>query len=360
MCKPLWAAIVLGILLVAGCETTTGPVPGTGPDGRLYVPNQADSTMYIYDTRTMTRVDSFDIPIAKPHFVGFSHDLAYYYVVGRQPSGQIAKYQASNDSLISVIQVPGSVFPTSFVISNDNDTLYLTDYTLGAGHTHRFDVSGTNLQWRDSILQAGYQVHDIRISPDGRRIVSAGFSSDDITILDLVTGVVQPLTIDSARHGFNPVSNVYGPYGVLIDRNGTRAVLACSKGTDQLRIVDLVNLTIIDSILIPVSNTDNPDRNGPTYMVISPDNNIVFVTNHFDNTVSVVRLSTLEVLETIPFETPYPFGIAMSADGTRVYVSCTNAGSPRGRVYVIDGETYTKIDSVEVGAQPYGLFWRPL
>ena len=32
----------------------------------------------------------------------------------------------------------------------------------------------------------------------------------------------------------------------------------------------------------------------------------------------------------------------------------------KGRVYVIDGEKYTKLDSVEVGSEPYGLAWRPL
>jgi YVTN family beta-propeller protein len=352
--------VLLAVALLGGCDSSTGPVHRVGPAGKLYVPNQADSTMYIYDTETMSRIDSFHIPIAEPHYIDFSHDLAYYYVVGRQAGGKLVKYQSSNDSVISVVQVPGAVFPTAFVISNDDDTLYLTDFTLGSGHTHRYDVSGTNFQWHDSVLQAGIQVHDIRISPDGRRIVSAGFSSDDITIYDLLTGDVQPLTIDSARHGFNPVSNNYGPSGVLIDRNGTRAVLACSKGTDQLRLVDLVNLTIVDSILIPVSNTINPDRNGPTYMVISPDNNVVFVTNHLDNSMSVVRLSTLEVLTTIPFETPRPFGIAMSDDGTRVYVSCTNIRPAKGKVYVIDGEKYTKIDSVEVGSEPYGLAWRPL
>jgi YVTN family beta-propeller protein len=356
---PVWIGILAAAIL-GGCDSTTGPAENLGPEGRLYVPNQADSTMYIYDTRTMARVDSFHIPIAEPHMIEFDHSMTNYYIVGRQAAGRLIKYRTSDNSVVANIQVPGAVFPTSFVISSNDDTLYLTDFTLGSGHTHRFDVSGTNFQWRDSLLQAGNQVHDIRISPDGRRVVSAGFSSDDITIYDLVTGNVQPLTVDSARLGFNPVSNNYGPYGVLIDRNGTRAVLACSKGTDQLRLIDLVNLTILDSILIPVSNTGSADRNGPTYMVISPDNNIVFVTNYLDNSVSVARLSTLEVLTKISFETPRPFGIAMSEDGSRVYVSCTNVRPEKGRVYVIDGENYTKIDSVEVGSEPFGLAWRPL
>jgi DNA-binding beta-propeller fold protein YncE len=324
------------------------------------VPNQADATMYVYDTETLDRVASFDIPIDEPHFVTFSADFGHYYVVGRQAGGELAKYRADNDSLVATVTVPGQVFPTAVAIHPGSDTLYLTDFTLSAGRTHRDDVTGDQLVWRDSILQAGHQTHDIAISRDGRYVISAGFSSDDITILDTQAGNVEPLTLDSARPTFNPVSNVYGPYGVLIDATGRRAILACSKGTDQLRVVALVNRTILDSILIPVSNVGNADRSGPTYMVIHPvDNNLVFVTNYLDHTMSVVRLSTSEVITTVAFETPRPFGIAISDDGTRVYVSCTNIRPQPGRVYVIDGETFEKVDSLETGSEPFGLAWRP-
>jgi len=353
-----------GVLLAAGCDSSSstgggGTGTNTNPEGFLYVPNQADSTMYIYDTKTMVRVDSFAIPMDEPHFVTFDHNLQYYYLIGRKAPGQIAKYQASNDSLITVVSVPGNAFPTACAISGNNDTLYMTDFTLGDnGRTHRYDISGANLVWRDSVLQAGQQTHDIRISGSKRLVISAGFSSDDITILDLQTGDVQPLTLDTARLGFNPTSNNYGPYGVLIDGNNTLAVIACRKGVDQLRLVDLVNLKILDSIPIPVTVPGNA-VSGPTYMVIHPvNNNIVFVTNYTDNTVSVVRLSTREVLETLNFATPKPFGIAISDDGSRVYVTCTNTRPATGRVYVIDGNTYAKLDSLDVGSEPFGLAWR--
>ena len=54
-----------------------------------------------------------------------------------------------------------------------------------------------------------------------------------------------------------------------------------------------------------------------------------------------------------------PFGITISDDGTRVYVSCTNTRPQPGQVYVIDGETFEKLDSLEVGSEPFGLAWRP-
>ena len=125
------------------------------------------------------------------------------------------------------------------------------------------------------------------------------------------------------------------------------------------RLVDLINKTIVDSILVPVSNNPNPGANGPTYMTILPDNNTLFVTTQFGNTVEVISLSARQVVRTIPLETPKPFGITSSSDGSRVYVSCANTRPAAGRVYVIDGATYAKLDSLDVGSEPFGLQWRP-
>jgi YVTN family beta-propeller protein len=353
-----------------GCDDDDCPTCGqdnattAGPDGLLYVPNQADQTMFVYDTKTLNRIDSFDIPILEPHFITFSHDYQHYYVVGRRNGdAQLVKYQASNDSLLSVIDAVPGTFPTAMAIGLNNDTAYLTDFTLAAGHTYRYNITGENFELYDTLtlplLQAGYQTHDIRISSDGRYVVSAGYSSDDITIINTESGNLTPLTLDSAHQVFNAESNTYGAYGVLIDRTGSMAVLACRKGVDQLRLIDLKNLTLLDSIIIPVSNDPNPSSNGPTYMTILPDNNTLFVTTQYGNSVVVVRLSTREVLKTIDLETPKPFGISSSDDGSRVYVSCANTRPAKGRVYVIDGSTFEKLDSIQVGSEPFGLQWRP-
>ncbi len=371
--KRFLAALFLMVavaLVVAGCDDDddcpTCPPDGEtseNPAGRIYVPNQADSTLYVYDSKTLQRVDSVDIPIAEPHFVTFSHDYEYFYIVGRQQGGELAKYRSSDNSLVTTVNLTtvadAGVFPTTVMVSGSNDTLFMTNFAINKGRTYRFDVSGTNFAFLDSNLQAGFQTHDMRISPDFKYLVSAGFSSDDITIYNTETGDLQPLTIDSAQPIFNlSQSNNYGPYGVQIDHNSNFAYLACRKGVDQIRIVDLNNLTIVDSIVIPGAGPSGME--GPTYFTLLPDNNTLFVTGMNDNKVWVIRLSTREIIESYEFSVNRPFGIASSDDGSRVYISCTNDRPNNGAVYVIDGTTLEKIDSVTVGSEPFGLSWRPL
>ncbi len=358
------------LVFVFGCDDNNSLVNcGSGgtpnPEGRLYVPNQADKTIFIYDSKTLQRLDSISTPVVEPHFVQFTPDYQYYFIIGRQVGGQIAKYRTSDNQLIATITVPtvnnSQVFPTSLCVSKDGQTAFLTDFADVAGYTHRYRVSGTDFTWlgTDSLLQAGVQTHDIRVSDDGKYVVSAGYNSDDITIYNTETGALYPLTLDSAKMVFNPPSSVYGPYGVLIDNTSSMAVIACRKGVDQLRLIDLKNNTIVDSIIIPVDDGNEEGRRGPTYMTILPDNNTLFVTSQRATKVSVVKLATREVVKTIDFETPYSFGISSSSDGSRVYVSCTNARPAKGRVYVIDAATYEKVDSVTVGSEPYGLIWIP-
>lgn len=369
-------AVILAILFVA-CDDDSNPVvvvDKNHPDGRIYITNQADTTVSIYDSKTLSHIKTFTTPVIEPHFIQFTHDLQYYFVLGRKVSGNLVKYRSSDDSLIAEITVQGAVFPTAFAISSNNDTLYLTDFTDASGHTHRYDISGTNFDWIDAVLQAGHRTHDIRISDNGKFVVSAGFGSDDITVVDTETGNLKPISLLDGEEVFNGASNNYGGYGVLIDKTNSKAIISCRKShfltidttmssidttrteQDQIRIIDLNNSTILDSILLAGISTNNTE---PIYMTISPDNNILFVTNNNDASMSVIRLSTSEIIETVPFSTPKPFGISISDDGSRVYVTCTNTRPGLGMIYIMDGVTYEKLDSITAGSEPFGLIWTP-
>ena len=370
--------LIVSSMMYIACDDDSNPVvvdDNNNPEGRIYITNQADQTVSIYDSKNYSLIKTFATPVVEPHFIQFTHDLQYYFVLGRQVSGSLAKYRTSDDSLIAQVTVQGAVFPTAFAISADSDTLYLTDFTPAAGHTHRYDISGTNFSWIDDVLQAGYQTHDIRISDDGKLVISAGFGSDDITLFNTETGNLKPISLLDGEEVFNGGSNNYGGYGVLIDKTNSKAIISCRKShfftydttsispltidtvrneQDQIRIIDLNNSTILDSILLAGISTNNTE---PIYMTISPDNNILFVTNNNDASMSVIRLSTSEIIETVPFSTPKPFGISISEDGSRVYVTCTNTRPNAGMLYVIDGETYEKLDSITTGSEPFGLIW---
>jgi YVTN family beta-propeller protein len=274
----------------------------------------------------------------------------------------LAKYRTADDSLMDTVTVNGSMFPTALVLSANDDTAYVCDFTNAAGRIHRYDVSGTNLTFLDSNLQSGIQGHDIDISADGSRLVAAGFNSDELTFVDIGggSGVTPYLLIDGSS-AFGTAPAAYGPYGVNFNQAGTKAVAACRKGVDQIRIMDIANPTQIDSIVIPVM-TESPANEatvGPTLMIQKPNSNVFFVTGLMDNRLYVVDIEALSVLDTIPFATSRPFTVDINSAGTRVYVSTTNTRPGLGRIYVLDAATYAKIDSVEVGSEPFGFAWRP-
>ncbi|MCM2272465.1 MAG: hypothetical protein NDJ18_07935, partial [candidate division Zixibacteria bacterium] len=71
------------------------------------------------------------------------------------------------------------------------------------------------------------------------------------------------------------------------------------------------------------------------------------------NSVVVIDPATKVVLANIPFGTPLSFGVNISDDDSRAYVACANAPGERGRVYVIDTQSFNKVDSLLVGKNPY-------
>jgi DNA-binding beta-propeller fold protein YncE len=330
--------------------------------------NQFDRSIYKYDAGTLDLADTIPTPIAAPHFIEFSPDGRYYYVVDRSDTiqAQLAKYRASDDSLVALVTVPGSVFPTALVITPVGDTAYLCDFSNVKGRLYRYDVSGDQFIFIDSVIQAGYQSHDIDISGDGQYITAAGFNSDDIVIVDRMSHEVTPMRLDAAGTiGFgSPLDVRYGPYGVLIDdRNGT-VLTACRKpgAVDQLRIIDFVNKEFVDSILIPVRKPAmDAGKAGPTLMCWAPNNSdIVYVTGFFDDALYVVNVTARVVIRTVDFpDGAKPFTVVTNTTGSRVYVSCAYTRPDKGMVYVLSGSTYSVLDSVQTGSEPFGIYWRP-
>ncbi|MEV0946119.1 YncE family protein, partial [Rhodococcus sp. NPDC049939] len=94
----------------------------------------------------------------------------------------------------------------------------------------------------------------------------------------------------------------------------------------------------------------------PTGVAITPDGTRAYVTNLFDNTVSVIDTTTNTVTDTIDLGRHRAYEVAITPDGTRAYV--TNHGE-YGKVSVIDTATNTVTDTVDVGDSPYGVAITP-
>ena len=92
-------------------------------------------------------------------------------------------------------------------------------------------------------------------------------------------------------------------------------------------------------------------------IAVSPDGSRVYVGSSNGPSVSVIDTMTKQIVATVPLVIS-PYGLAVSPDGSHVYVALNHAN---GAVAIIDTAVNLKIPGVAVGAQPraFGLFIGP-
>jgi YVTN family beta-propeller protein len=122
-------------------------------------------------------------------------------------------------------------------------------------------------------------------------------------------------------------------------------VYAANNVTNNVSVIDTVTNTVITTV---------PVGDGPFGLAVSPDGSVVYVANNdTGNNVSVIRTADNTVVATIAAGND-PRGIVFSPDGTRAYVANQGpgAGTPAS-VSVIDTATRTVIDTFIVSATQY-------
>ena len=344
-------AVIALLFILQGCNdnAVNAPKPGE-PAGRLYVLNQNDATLYIYDSQTFKRLDSVGTRVSLPHYIEFAPDGQNYYITTLEPlGGHIAKFDARTNQFVDSISVPPAVVPSAIAITADSRYGYVCNFSSPSQrtHIHKFDLS--TMQYL-SAIQAGIMTHDIKITSDGAIVVACNMNSDDVTMVYAGPDTVTMVPMDTMNIG----GNMYSPYGVIIDHHDSLAYIACMDKM-QVRVLDIAQREIVDSIDIPVSVSAT--LAGPTLLAISPNDRVVYVTTQVGNSVVAFNTLTDSILADIPLATPNPFGITISDDGSRVYVACVGTPVSKGRVYVLDGVTFAKVDSIVVGNQSFGLVW---
>ncbi len=149
--------------------------------------------------------------------------------------------------------------------------------------------------------------------------------------------------------------------------------LACLLGPASTRAQNayITNLgpytvSVIDTATDTVIATILPVGLDPTGVAVSPDGSKVYVTNNVSTvspfgTVSVIDAATNTVSATISVGF-LPEGVAVSPDGSKVYVANNSSFNPgTGTVSVIDTATNTVSATIPVGNQPiaFGVFIQP-
>ena len=303
-------------------EITVGDSPFgiTAGEEYLYVTNESAGTVSIISESYKTVVDDPLDAGASPKGIAVTSDGAYIYVanysentisrinistgtrdplnVGQGPLGVVmSPYQ-------DYVYVTNSLDDSLSIISVDSNQLFVTlrdDYYLN--HTNSDDDVAFNMPYGLAISPDGYYIYVVNNNNAGLGTIS----------------IISASTVYSQGDDFD-----WDDY---------------SAGEDEGPY----------SLYAPVTV-----GNDPRCVVVTPDQQYLYVTNYADDTVSVISLADYSV-ETVSVGDASvadgPYGISVTPSGSYVYV----VNQLSGTVSVIDTEDNSVIDTIPVGSGPVGF-----
>ncbi|MCW2654318.1 MAG: hypothetical protein JWR32_5294 [Mycobacterium sp.] len=234
--------------------------------------------------------------------------------------------------MVATIDVGG--FPHDLAVSPDGRHVYLA----GNDGLSVIDTSTNSVVETIAIADHGNTLGGVAVSPDGAFAYVTNNSANTLSILNTSTNTVA-FTVPVGR----------GPWHVVINPNGARAYIV-NIGAGTLSVVNTVDRVVLVNVDITTT------QRGPAQLAVSPSGGRVYVANNFDNTLSVISGSASSIEKTIKLEAPN--GVAASRD--RVYVTQDLGGVTPRNVTVLDPHAnHNVIGTVAVGARPSGMAVSP-
>lgn len=191
-------------------------------------------------------------------------------------------------------------------------------------------------------VPVGMYPQKIVVSPTGTRAYVTNWLSQTVSVIDTTT-----------KNLIATVAVGYEPRALAINPAGTRVYVA-NEGTNSVSVVDTNTNTVVKTVVT---------GNAPTGIVVNSNGTRVYVTNENSHTVSVIDTATNAVLNTIDVGDIHngtlfsPIGVALSPDGSRLFVGGEPPGGGSGLISVIDTATnkVTKTFAVPDWAWPMAV-----
>ncbi|MFL1567083.1 YncE family protein [Pseudomonas sp. O62] len=133
-----------------------------------------------------------------------------------------------------------------------------------------------------------------------------------------------------------------GPHAISITNDGLRAFVTC-RDSNSISVIDIKTRSVINTIFgVPMAFDS----------VLSPDNKRLYVSNFGSRSYTVIDTSTYQTIMTVQIAGGDDVsGLAMSADGLRLFVACTR----NALVSVHDTATGTSINRIAVTRDPVAM-----
>jgi len=200
----------------------------------------------------------------------------------------------------------------------------------------------------------------IAVSPDEEFAYVSNFMEGTVSVINTSDNSV----IDEIPVGSYPV-------GISVTPDDGLYAYVCNLLDDTVSVIRTEDNTVIDTDPSTVETDPIPVGEGPFGISVTPDGGFAYVTNYYENTVSVIDTAINKVIDTDPSTVEIdpitvgnePAGISMTPDGAYAYVSnsgddvaddVTGNSTGDGTVSVIRTCDNTVVDTIQVGKQPYG------
>lgn len=341
--------------IAAGAPGDDGAVPYADAEDLLYVTSQSSALVYVIDMDTdrVARVVDFQklgfSQNAKPHHVAVDPDGAFWYVslIGE---GTVLKMNRANEI---VDRYTGFDTPGMLALVPEEDLL-VVGRSMSAPNpppSVAF-VAASSMEERELADTFFPRPHALALRPQGDYGYVASLAQNQVMALDLsdLSGEVQSL--GGAPHTL--VQFAITPDG--------QTMIGGGQISGQLLFFDLqdpANPRVVDSLRVGAA---------PWHPVITPDGQTAYFGNKMANTVTVLDIPNRRIAAVIEGNgIANPHGTALSADGSKLYVSNSNMrgmytprvdlgnGAKDGTLVVIDTLTNEIIQVIELGENPTGL-----
>ena len=278
---------------------------------------------------------------------------------------------------IKTVQIDADRRGYALAYANKLCTLYIGMYD-GRDDTkdyvYAIDVRNNNIE---ASIQVGSEPSGLALSPLQDRLYVVNQTDENISVIDTATNQIIGNPIPTGHIPFDIIVHPSRPFMYVsnsgdntisvfntqtLELNTTVSVdqdpmemgmtsdgsllFVANSGSDSVSVIDVDTLPNSTPNTLQVGNT-------PKSLVVSPNDDHVYIANQSDNNISVINLGKVNgnwiMLMGNPIATgKQPWGVDISKDGKTLYV--LNMGS--GTVSVIKADTGETIETVATGRYP--------
>lgn len=260
-----------------------------GNDGRVYVPNRVSNTISVIDSNTDTVIGQPILVGLRPAAIDTPLDNSKVVVVNER-SGSVTILKGADLTEITTLPVAPSKAPHALVVTPSGARAYIADEATN--DVAVIDLTAVPPVLMPARIAVGLGPGSMRIVRDdahGRDVLFVANQKDGtVSLIDISPGTATTDTVVATAHvGDAPHGLAEEGSMVLVANEASGTVTALSAAGDFLRTIDLR--------VRPGDPSGLPQR-----IHVTKDGKRAYVPNEGENTVSVIDLASLTLVDTIP------------------------------------------------------------